>query len=298
LTATDVATTAVTLGGSAIKGIGKKAIVSEGLEAAEDARLGSGNPCSIGGSFDQATLVRTAEGLVPISEIKIGDLVLSGDESTGSTDWKQVENVLGHTHNSFVRLYVQETNGSTEQIVTTLEHPFWIEGLGWTPAGKITDSARIRTTNGWLSVSSVKHITGKIRTVDLSVAGLHTFYVGQSGVWVHNAKGPCDLFERPYSNLPDSPSVGPGKNFTPTQKRNILEQNMKANGGVLRSDVTGELLVPPKKSRGGVAPRPNEAQIDHIDTKVPSDPNAKPGSNSHSNAQVLSREENRLKSND
>jgi hypothetical protein len=39
-----------------------------------------------------------------------------------------------------------------------------------------------------------------------------------------------------YSNLKDSPSVGPGKNFTSAQKRNILEQNMANNGGVLRSD--------------------------------------------------------------
>ena len=38
----------------------------------------------------------------------------------------------------------------------------------------------------------------------------------------------------PYSNLTDSPSVGPGKNFTQTQKANIYQENMANNGGVLR----------------------------------------------------------------
>lgn len=101
----------------------------------------------------------------------------------------------------------------------------------------------------------------------------------------------------PYSNLADPPSVGPGKAFTQAQKANIYQQNLDANGGVLRSDLDGEELVMPSKSQAGVTPPSNEAQIDHIDPRVPSDPDVEPGSNSYSNAQVLSRLQNRIKSN-
>ena len=69
----------------------------------------------------------------------------------------------------------------------------------------------------------------------------------------------CCPKRRSVTNLTDSPSVGPGKNFTQTQKANIYQENMANNGGVLRSDLNGEELVMPSKSVKGVTPPTNEA---------------------------------------
>lgn len=87
----------------------------------------------------------------------------------------------------------------------------------------------------------------------------------------------------PYSHLIDSKHVGSGKNFTAAQKKKIIDENMKQNGGVVKSDQTGQILTKPQKSKKGVTLDPNEWQIDHI---IPRD---KGGANSYSNAQVLSR---------
>ena len=79
--------------------------------------------------------------------------------------------------------------------------------------------------------------------------------------------------------------------FSAGQKADILKQNREKNGGVLRSDLSGKILEPPKQYTKGYKPSPNEAQVDHIK------PKSLGGWNSAGNAQVLSREENLRKSN-
>lgn len=97
--------------------------------------------------------------------------------------------------------------------------------------------------------------------------------------------------EGPYGHLKDSSKVGKGKDYTQTSKQKIYAENRNRNGGVLRDDNTGEFLVPGKQHTRGVKPPKNEAQIDHTT------PKSRGGSNSFSNAQVLSRQNNIQKSN-
>lgn len=90
----------------------------------------------------------------------------------------------------------------------------------------------------------------------------------------------------PYAHLNDHPSVGPKKAFTRAQKRNILEENKLKNDGVICSDKSGAQAIQPEQHTKGVSPPSNEAHIDHIE------PRSAGGTNSYSNAQVLTREEN------
>ena len=96
----------------------------------------------------------------------------------------------------------------------------------------------------------------------------------------------------PYAYLEDEPTVGAGKDFTAAQKQKMLEENMKRNGGVVKSDNPNDyydVLTKPKKSMKGVTPEPNEWQFDHIK------PKDQGGTNSYSNCQIVSRKYNREK---
>jgi len=67
-----------------------------------------------------------------------------------------------------------------------------------------------------------------------------------------------------YSVIADPPNLTASSKPTPRMVREMKRLNMEANGGVLRDDVTGEVMVPSVKSQRGVAPPSNEVQVDHI----------------------------------
>jgi DNA-directed RNA polymerase subunit F len=86
-----------------------------------------------------------------------------------------------------------------------------------------------------------------------------------------------------YGHLEDPPAANTGKDFTSTQKKVVIAENQRQNGGVLRDDRTGEVLVPGQQRGRGVPAPPNEAQVDHVY------PKSKGGPNTYSNAEVRSR---------
>lgn len=95
----------------------------------------------------------------------------------------------------------------------------------------------------------------------------------------------------PYGHLPPPRKVAPGKKPTAMQKERMQAANMKANEGKLIDDYSGDELVLPAKSKKGVTPPPNEAQVDH---RIPA---SLGGDNSYENLRITSRKHNRNKSN-
>ena len=92
-----------------------------------------------------------------------------------------------------------------------------------------------------------------------------------------------------YGHLDDGPKVGSGKDFTAAQKKRVLEENRKKNGGLLKDDETGEVGKSPVRHQRGVRPPDNEVNVDHYY------PKAHGGPNSYSNAEVRLRIYNLLK---
>jgi len=86
---------------------------------------------------------------------------------------------------------VRLANG--ESISSTPNHPFYVDGKGFVPAGRLAIGNAIVTRAGPPARVASVHLTGRQETVyNLEVADFHTYFVCSTsgGFWVHNVG--CD----------------------------------------------------------------------------------------------------------
>ena len=138
-----------------------------------------GSACFIAG-----TLVHTQYALSPIEEIKTGDLVWAWDESSGEIGLKRVVETYINETQELVHVFV---NG--EEIITTPTHPFYSPIKGWTSAVKLRAGDILVLLNGeYVVVEKIQHeiLETPVRVYNFQVEDLHTYYVANSSVLVHN----------------------------------------------------------------------------------------------------------------
>jgi hypothetical protein len=147
-------------------------------------------------SFSADTLVLLASGKsVPISQVKLGDKVLTTNTKTGSTQAEAVMAVMVHRDSDLFDLKITD-RGKTTVIRTTTNHPFWVPAVGgrpgqWVTAVDLKPGTRLRTPSGSNTAIAVVGWIPKQREGwmwDLTVPGDHDFYVKTTAgsVLVHN----------------------------------------------------------------------------------------------------------------
>ena len=136
--------------------------------------------------FTAHTRIITKSGKKEIQDVKEGDELPSADPYTGEISYKKVLKTTRSETDTLVRVSV---NGET--IETTESHPFWVEEYGFVPAYHLKQGDTLRLADGRnISVSKVEilHLDTPVPVYNFTVEDNHTYFVGDSGVWVHNAK--------------------------------------------------------------------------------------------------------------
>ncbi|MFD0443249.1 polymorphic toxin-type HINT domain-containing protein [Streptomyces indonesiensis] len=149
-------------------------------------------------SFLPGTDVLLADGSTKnIEEVKTGDQVTVTDPATGRTTVRKVAGtIVTEEDKKFVDLSI--TTGDAEKsaaLISTVTHPFWVESEDrWVDAGDLKPGMTLRTSNGdTAKVQSVRYFERRQRTHDLTIGGIHTYYVlaGEASVLVHNTGPGC-----------------------------------------------------------------------------------------------------------
>ncbi|PWS47578.1 hypothetical protein DLE01_30440 [Streptomyces sp. FT05W] len=150
--------------------------------------------CAKPHSFPSGTPVLLADGTTrAIEDVRIGDKVAASDPDAGLTAPRPVTNTFTtEGDKDFTRLTITTDHGPAT-ITATDNHPFWLEeDHRWKNAGDLQAGDTLRTPNdAAVAVTGVRDQQGPRRTHDLTVNGLHTYYVlaGVTPVLVHNAGG-------------------------------------------------------------------------------------------------------------
>jgi hypothetical protein len=153
----------------------------------------TGTTCNKPGKqcFGAGTLVVTADGLVPIESLALGDLVLT----RSTPDQPLVERAVTAAHETpgkpILEIWIHEEGGEPELIEVTPRHPFWVADEGWVDSDQLAPGDALSTADG--DAASVLSVASTARTetvYNLTVAEHHTYFVGTSETWVHNL-GKC-----------------------------------------------------------------------------------------------------------
>lgn len=153
--------------------------------------------CAVKHSFLPGTPVLLADGRrIAIETVRVGDRVEATDPRSGLTRARRVtQTFTTYDDKAFTRLTVRTPSG-TALLDATDTHPFWLTGRHrWTDAADIEPGDTLRTVaGGTLRVLTVRGYAGRRTTHDLSVEGIHSYYVGvgaRNSALVHN-NDPCD----------------------------------------------------------------------------------------------------------
>jgi hypothetical protein len=133
-------------------------------------------------------MLQTPEGYKAVEDLVPGDVVYARNEYNpdGPVAGRVVEAKFERTG---CVLHLHFAGGKL--IRTTPEHPFYVEGKGWTAAGALAGGERLRTAWGWAELDEAFDTNCYERVYNLRVAEDHTYFVGEEewgfAVWAHNA---------------------------------------------------------------------------------------------------------------
>ena len=146
-------------------------------------------------SLPAGMMVETASGLRDIAAIKVDDLVIAQNALDHGQHPRPVGALLGRSVSALTRLTVRYGT-ATETLLLTANHPVaavdgrWIKASALRPGMLLVAAKDAPVTVVTVSTAA---LATPVRVYNLSLAPEHSYFIGKSGLWVHN---PCRATEK------------------------------------------------------------------------------------------------------
>ena len=131
------------------------------------------------------TLVLTRSGRKPASSVQAGDLLLSKNPETGRLEFRPVVRTTSGENIADRRIMLK--NGRS--ICGSASQKVWCSGQGWKQFREVEAGDMLHTNTGSVEVRTVDPASAS-DGCSLLVAGVHTFFVGDDGILVHDMQLP------------------------------------------------------------------------------------------------------------
>ncbi|WP_016739355.1 MULTISPECIES: polymorphic toxin-type HINT domain-containing protein [Bacillales] len=132
--------------------------------------------------FTAGTKVLTDKGENNIEDIEVGDRVFSKDEETGEVAYKEVTATFNHETDEIYQIHVGD-----QIIESTYNHPFWVDGKGWTYVKDLkVGDLLVQSDGNTLEIDSIELLHKQVTVYNMTVDEFHTYFVSDLGIWVHN----------------------------------------------------------------------------------------------------------------
>lgn len=150
------------------------------------------------GCFVPGTMVLTETGHRPIEQVAVGELVVATDPLTGSPELRRVNTTMTHTVFGLVDIEV-----AGHRISCSPEHPFWLQGQGWTKAADLTvGDVVVDAQRRAHPIDAVSTRSGVFTVHNIEVDDLHVYHVSCASILVHN---------KPRRLIPEEPKLRDAK---------------------------------------------------------------------------------------
>jgi len=123
--------------------------------------------------FTAGTKVLTDEGEKPIEEIEVGDKVLAKSDETGEVAYKEVVGLFQKQADEIYYIHIGD-----EIIEVTGEHPFWLDGKGWTEVKDLQVGDLLVSSDGTkLAIDKIEKEPREATVYNFEVADFHSYLV-------------------------------------------------------------------------------------------------------------------------
>lgn len=201
--------------------------------------------------FVAGTAVVTSVGLVAIEHIKPGDMVLAENEETGEIAYKEVVRTFTNTTEELTHVTITTQDGQVETIDATPQHPFYVEGKGWVEASALHVGMVVWLADGTKAVVTdvvTEGLEEPVTVYNFEVADFHTYFVGDSGVLVHNT---CPQNSTGTSQQNNAGTSQVQQNYQQGKQFQALkEQDIKARSTVDADTYAHEVTLRPLDANG------------------------------------------------